>query len=152
MKDEELEELIAARLAQARVALEDAKFLLDARRSPQSVINRSYYAMFYAALALLQKIGKAPSKHAGVISLFDTEFVIKGTFSKEFSTPGVRLQSDGCLQPGKGPRHFPAGRKIRGLVTQYLQSKATADWIGCYSTVGTALPPSRFSGSAGLPR
>jgi len=82
MKVEETKELIAARLAQAREALEDAKFLSNAQRSPQSIINRSYYAMFYAALALLQKIGKAPSKHAGVISLFDTEFVIKGTFSK----------------------------------------------------------------------
>ncbi len=54
-------------------------------RSPQSIINRAYYAMFYAALALLQKIGKFPSKHTGVISLFDTEFVLPGIFPKEFS-------------------------------------------------------------------
>lgn len=54
-------------------------------RSPQSIVNRSYYAMFYAALALLQKISKAPSKHSGVISLFDKEFVIKGIFTKDLS-------------------------------------------------------------------
>jgi uncharacterized protein (UPF0332 family) len=36
-------------------------------------------------LALLQKIGRVPSKHTGVISLFDTEFVMKGVFPKEFS-------------------------------------------------------------------
>jgi uncharacterized protein len=41
--------------------------------------------MFYAALALLQKIGKIPSKHISVISLFDTEFVLPGLFSKELS-------------------------------------------------------------------
>jgi uncharacterized protein (UPF0332 family) len=41
--------------------------------------------MFYAALALLQKISKAPSKHSGVITLFDTEFVKKGIFDKELS-------------------------------------------------------------------
>ena len=41
--------------------------------------------MFYAALALLQKIGKVPSKHTGVISLFDTEFALKGIFSKKLS-------------------------------------------------------------------
>ena len=41
--------------------------------------------MFYAALALLQKISKAPSKHSGVISLFDKEFVMKGIFEKELS-------------------------------------------------------------------
>jgi len=41
--------------------------------------------MFYAALALLQKISKVPSKHAGVISLFDTEFVLKGFFPQKLS-------------------------------------------------------------------
>ncbi len=41
--------------------------------------------MFYAALALMQKIGKVPSKHSGVISLFDTEFVLKGIFPKDLS-------------------------------------------------------------------
>jgi uncharacterized protein (UPF0332 family) len=30
-------------------------------------------------------LGKIPSKHTGVISLFDTEFVLKGHFPKEFS-------------------------------------------------------------------
>ncbi len=49
------------------------------------VVNRAYYAMFYAALALLQKIGKIPSKHTGVVSLFDTEFALKGIFPKELS-------------------------------------------------------------------
>ena len=34
-----------------------------------------------AALALLQKAGKIPSKHAGVISLFDTEFVLNPGFA-----------------------------------------------------------------------
>ena len=41
--------------------------------------------MFYAALALLQKIGKVPSKHSGVVSLFDTEFVLKEIFPRELS-------------------------------------------------------------------
>ena len=85
MKSDEVAELIKYRLVQAATALEDAKFLLTGNRSPQSIVNRSYYAMFYAALALLQKISKTPSKHTGVISLFDTEFVIKGIFPKELS-------------------------------------------------------------------
>jgi uncharacterized protein (UPF0332 family) len=70
-------------LEQAEIALEDGKFLLQGNRSPQSIINRAYYAMFYAALALLQKIGKFP--HTGMISLFDTEFVVRGIFPKELS-------------------------------------------------------------------
>ena len=82
---EEIAALIQYRLEQAEAALDDAKYLLDGNRSPQSVINRAYYAMFYAALALLQKAGKIPTKHAGAIGLFDTEFVLKGVFPRELS-------------------------------------------------------------------
>lgn len=85
MNEQEIHALVRHRLGQAQVALEDAKFLFDGQRSPQSIINRAYYAMFYAALALLQQAGKVPSKHAGVISIFDTEFVAKGVFAKDFS-------------------------------------------------------------------
>jgi len=85
MKADETGVLVDYRLEQAQTALDDAKYLLDGERSPQSIINRSYYAMFYAALALIQQLGKIPSKHAGVISLFDTEFVKKGIFQKELS-------------------------------------------------------------------
>jgi len=85
MKDDETLVLIRYRLEQADESLKDAKALLDATRSPRSIINRSYYAMFYAVLALLQKVGKVPRKHSGAISLFDTEFVRKGLFAKELS-------------------------------------------------------------------
>ena len=85
MKSKEIEILVKHRLEQALEALEDAKYLIEGNRSPQSIVNRSYYAMFYAALALLQKISKAPSKHSGVISLFDKEFVMRGIFEKEIS-------------------------------------------------------------------
>ena len=85
MKPDDIKILIRYRLEQAQVALDDAKYLLEGGRSSQSIVNRSYYAMFYAALALLQKISKTPSKHSGVISLFDKEFVMKGIFEKELS-------------------------------------------------------------------
>ena len=85
MNREDIQSLIKYRLAQAQTAIDDGKFLLEGNRSPQSIANRAYYAMFYAALALLQKIGKVPSKHTGVMSLFDTEFVLPGIFPKELS-------------------------------------------------------------------
>ena len=80
-----MSELVRLRLEQARETLDDARALLAAGRTPRSVVNRAYYAMFYAVLALLQGIGKAPSKHAGVVSLFDSEFVHAGAFPKEMS-------------------------------------------------------------------
>jgi len=85
LKEDDIWVLVLHRLKQAETTLEDARYLLDGHRSPQSIINRSYYAMFYAVLALLQKSGRVPSKHTGAVSLFDTEFVSKGLFSKELS-------------------------------------------------------------------
>jgi uncharacterized protein (UPF0332 family) len=85
LKNDEIASLIRYRLQQAQTAIDDARFLLEGDRSPQSIVNRAYYAMFYSVLALLQNIGKVPSKHTGVISLFDTEFVLKSIFPKELS-------------------------------------------------------------------
>lgn len=75
------------RLKQAQETLRDAETMLKSNLSPQSVINRAYYAMFYAVLALYIKnnIDLKTSKHAGVIALFDKEFVHTGKFAKKYS-------------------------------------------------------------------
>jgi uncharacterized protein (UPF0332 family) len=80
VKPEHVSELVQLRLKQAQETLVDARTLLEAGRTPRSVVNRAYYAMFYSVMALLQAIGKAASKHAGAISLFDKEFVHTGIF------------------------------------------------------------------------
>jgi len=77
--------LIKYRLQRARETLQDAHLLFDQNGSPESVINRAYYAMFYAVLALLTSIGKGASKHSGVIALFDRYFIKPGQFPKEMS-------------------------------------------------------------------
>lgn len=77
--------LIRYRLEQAREALDEAQTLYEQNKSPRGIVNRSYYAMFYAALALLITVEKGTSKHRGVISLFDKEFVSRNIFPKEMS-------------------------------------------------------------------
>ena len=85
MTEKEQHVLVRYRLEQAWAALEESRILFSSSTAGTGVVNRAYYAMFYATLALLQNIGKAPRKHAGVIALFDQEFVRTGTFSKEMS-------------------------------------------------------------------
>lgn len=53
----------------------------------RSVINRAYYSIFYAVLALFLKCGirAETSKHAGIITVFDREFVRTGRIDKEYS-------------------------------------------------------------------
>jgi uncharacterized protein (UPF0332 family) len=81
---ENIQALVRYRLEQADESLLAASILIEKNLFRPSV-NRSYYAMYYAVLALLAIEKKETSKHSGVISLFDKEFVKKGTFPKELS-------------------------------------------------------------------
>jgi uncharacterized protein len=49
------------------------------------VVNRSYYAAFYAVIALLQSKKKSPRTHDGALALFDKEFVRTGKVQKRYS-------------------------------------------------------------------
>lgn len=82
---EELFALIEYRLKQADDSIKEAEVLLKEGMSLRSVMNRLYYAMFYAVLALLQEKQLGTSKHYGAISLFDREFIKSGIFDKELS-------------------------------------------------------------------
>jgi uncharacterized protein (UPF0332 family) len=65
--------------------LYDARVLMENGGSPVSVVNRSYYAVFYAALALLVTVDVEPGRHTGVLAKFDELFVREGIFPKEMS-------------------------------------------------------------------
>jgi uncharacterized protein (UPF0332 family) len=81
--DDKKRELALNRIKQAEESLEEAEYLLDGAKSPRSVINRAYYAMFYAVLALLIFEKFSSSKHSGVLSYFNSHFIKTGKFSKE---------------------------------------------------------------------
>jgi uncharacterized protein (UPF0332 family) len=84
MSDSRLRDLCRYRLDQARETAREADLLL-AGRSWRGAINRAYYAMFYAVLAVLATGQWGTAKHAGVISLFDREFVRTGAFPRDMS-------------------------------------------------------------------
>lgn len=81
----ELLELIKYRLKEAEDSIKEAEVLLREGMSMRAVMNRLYYAMFYAVLALLQEKEMGTSKHSGTISLFDREFIKTGVFDNELS-------------------------------------------------------------------
>lgn len=76
--------LVTYRLEQADESLDAARVLIE-KKLYRPALNRAYYAMFYAVLALLATRKRETSKHGGAISLFDKEFVKPGTFTKDFS-------------------------------------------------------------------
>jgi uncharacterized protein (UPF0332 family) len=75
---------VRLRMKQARETLKEAEALRD-QDLWRGVINRSYYAMFYAVLALAASKDVVVSKHTHAVAFFDREFVHKGIFSKELS-------------------------------------------------------------------
>jgi uncharacterized protein (UPF0332 family) len=84
MMTHNLAELLRYRLEQADEALRAARILLR-EESLRASVNRSYYAMFYAVLALLASRKEETSKHSGVIALFDRLYVHTNLFPQDFS-------------------------------------------------------------------
>ena len=69
---------------QAKEALSAAELNL-ANGLHRSTVNRAYYAMFYAVLALLAARQAETSRHSGAIAQFDQLYVKPALLPKEFS-------------------------------------------------------------------
>ena len=89
--NEETRQYISLRIRQAEDALADAKVLFDVRASWTGTINRAYYAVFYAASAVLSTRDLSTSRHTGVVSMFGSEFVKKELLSPDLGRVLHRL-------------------------------------------------------------
>ena len=120
MSHQQLTSLIQCRLSQAQETLREAKILLE-QSAYRGSINRSYYAMFYAAVGLLGTQGLGTSKHSGVISLLDREFVKKGlsqklypkAFTERLMKDKLAIMGSCCNQSKQQP--LPSSSKQRFL-------------------------------------
>ena len=81
MKPADLD-LVKHRLRRAQETLGEAKSLFDSGYI-FGVVNRAYYACFYAVIALLLTEGLTSSKHTGVQSLFGEHWIKAGRLPPE---------------------------------------------------------------------
>jgi uncharacterized protein (UPF0332 family) len=72
-------------MAMAEQAYNTAQVNLDAGDF-RATVNRAYYAVFYAASAMLLTKGLERRKHSGVISAFREHFVKPGLIELEYSS------------------------------------------------------------------
>ena len=79
-----MDDLIKYRLSSANEKLTSAKVLLEAGLYKDSV-GRSYYAIFSAIRAVLATRQVDFSKHAGVISYFQKEYIKTEIFDRKYS-------------------------------------------------------------------
>lgn len=84
MYSNECRDLSLYRLSKAKQYLEDAKKTL-AMEMYDTAANRSYYAIFHAARAVLALDGLDFKKHSGVISNFQMRYIKTGIFDKQLS-------------------------------------------------------------------
>ena len=84
MSTEPMQAILRYRLEQAEQTLEEASVLANVSLL-RGAVNRAYYAMFYATLALLATRRLGTSKHSSVLALFDREFIKAGLLPKELS-------------------------------------------------------------------
>jgi uncharacterized protein (UPF0332 family) len=81
------ETIFSYRMRQTEETLVEAVRMLETGFSPRSIINRSYYAMFYAVLALFihSNTPHKTSRHSGVIGIFNKEFIHTGKLDARFA-------------------------------------------------------------------
>lgn len=79
-----IDNYIKYRIKRAKETYEDARFLAE-RESWNSCLNRLYYSVFYAVIAILLKKGIEVKSHSGVKHKLGEELVKKGLISKDLA-------------------------------------------------------------------
>ena len=82
LDSEDRKALIAYRQEKADLALDDAAFLTGAGKFGLAA-NRLYYALYYAASALLLSKGIATKRHSGLMTQIHMHFVKTGILSTD---------------------------------------------------------------------
>lgn len=128
MNSPEIKTMTLSRLTMAHDTLDDMHRLVASGANGRSIVNRAYYAMFYAILALANHRQMPVRKHQATIAFFDREFVRTGIFSKEMS---VALHESFDLRMEADYADFcqPAPEEISASVNQ---AKVFVDRINTY--------------------
>jgi uncharacterized protein (UPF0332 family) len=84
MEEGERKRTVAAYLTRGHEDIDTAR-LLFANGKYKVALTRSYYAIFYAASAVLLSEGVKRSKHSGVQSAFRQSFIKAGVIEAEYS-------------------------------------------------------------------
>ncbi len=102
----------------ARRALRTAAWALD-DGDWVGAINRAYYAIFYAANAVLELEGLERSKHSAVLALFRQKYIKTGKIEVEFShTYGQAFDSrnEGDYDRAEFPDQAEAKQTVEGAM------------------------------------
>ena len=83
LEEKDRQNLIGYRLQQAKETMDDVQLLINNKRF-RSAVNRIYYGMFYALMALGSANRFETSKHAQLIGWFNRNFIYEGKIDARF--------------------------------------------------------------------
>lgn len=114
---------VRALLNLARESVSAARLLLDQGYHRFSA-SRAYYAMFYAAEALLSSRGESYSRHAGVIAAFGREFAKTGEMDPKYhrwliDAQDLRTTSDYAFLGEPSPAQV---EEVLGRAREFVQA------------------------------
>lgn len=124
-------ELMKYRLESARERLDSAEILFLNGNYKDS-IGRSYYAMFTAVRALLARDGVDYSKHAGVISYFQKEYIKTQKIDKKYSRYlsqafQIRNNTDYSdffiVSQSDAKEQYEKAKEFEKMIEEYLKSE-----------------------------
>ncbi|MBI4690062.1 MAG: HEPN domain-containing protein [Nitrospirae bacterium] len=134
MRDSDVIALITHNIQKSDDSIVQAEALFNIEQYFGSV-NRAYYAIFYAALGILLTKGLGSSKHSGVLSYFDREFVKTNEVDKKWSKvfhDAFELRSMGDYAKLIGVTKLQAETLIKdakGFVLWAKQWLKERDWL-----------------------
>jgi uncharacterized protein (UPF0332 family) len=139
---EKMESILKDRLQQAKESVKDAEILYNGGGSPRSIINLSYYTMFYSALSLVLQKRQGnlveSNPHAEVLAIFDREYIDTGVFPKEMSEiyhRAYELRKESDYQEFNSKSELEIIEIISGAkeflnrVKPYLETRQIQDYI-----------------------
>ncbi|NJE48881.1 HEPN domain-containing protein [Thermococcus sp. 9N3] len=101
-------------LNDAHESLEAARVLLE-NGFYRDAISRAYYAMFYAASALLRAKGVVTKSHRGVIAKFGLEFVNTGIVEKYYAK-ALSLAETSRERADYDPTYRPSEEEAESII------------------------------------
>ncbi|EEB74213.1 HEPN domain-containing protein [Thermococcus sp. AM4] len=101
-------------LNDAHESLEAARVLLE-NGFYRDAISRAYYAMFYAASALLRAKGVVTKSHRGVIAKFGLEFVNMGIVEKYYAK-ALSLAETSRERADYDPTYRPSEEEAESII------------------------------------
>lgn len=124
-------ELSKYRFERAKENIEVSRKLLDDGHNSISV-SRSYYALFYALLAVTELDGFESSKHSGVISYFSLNYLKTNIFDRKISdsiSAAFKLRRDAdyeglyIVSTSDAQRQINEVEEVINLIQPYLESR-----------------------------